>query len=679
MKYVEYNIPYRGLGTEFSQIKQPVEYANNFTNRFVNVFGQAEKRAGLKTFGIQIDGDPNLDGIHEYVYKNKSSSYFVSGNGKIWRYNFTTDNWDLILSGKDSTAPMISRMMQDKLIFVNGVDRNFYTNDGGNSFKELQPMVNKGTMGTGTSSTVVTDSKISNWSNQTYVATNDIVYNATNGSLAIITSVGATGLDTSPTGSAATGVGYATERNKDTNKYEIWDTIELNIVSGAIQNDNVAITGTGTTQNVIAVSGLDFSTTEIKTGDFVYNTTQNALTQVRSVSANVVVTTVAFQTAGDSVAFHKKAMPIASYFHVHYGRGYYVDARDITKIRVSGPADPEDMTTEAKTLKATTIDYGTRYGKGAGIKTLSSYGKYLVAGGVGQVFVDSGQNPIEDTSGKTTDLQPVGNFPQGCVSTYGLANIGSNMLYLAFDGLRTFKSSYDSAAVETLNVSEVIKTELQSNISTQLGNDLSLQLVHYPKRNWVMCKIGSVIYNYNYTPMYINGEQTPNNSFTKFTGKLAEMNSFYVNNNGELLCCGNKGLIYKFDQGNFDDDGESISTKLETAWLTLEEPQSTVSLKKGSYIRPSFETGANIAYTISVIGDFTRTSQDSIITTANGAGVIGKAVIGQAPIGGIIPINKKLPLRWRGKQFKITFETSDTKGRDLLSSFTIYGTQLGTQ
>jgi len=679
MKFVKYNIPYRGLGTEFSQSGQPIEYASNFTNRFVNVFGQAEKRQGIKRFGNQISSQPNLTGVHEYINSTGTSTILVSGGGKIWRYNATTDNWDLILSGKNSSATLISRMMQEKLIFINGVDRNFYTDDGGNTFQELQPLINVGTMGAGTSSTKLTDSKITNWASQTYVAVNDIVYNAITGADAIITSIGTTDLDISPTGSAATGIGFATNANKVGDKYQIWDNVELNIITGSVQKDNVALTTTGTNSNVIAVSGVDFSATEIKTGDFVYNTTRNALTQVQSVSANIVVTTVASQIAGDTIAFHKKAMPIASWFHVHYGRGYFIDARDTTKIRVSGPNDPQDMTTETKTLKSSTIDYGTRYGKGAGLKTLSTYGKYLVAGGVGQVFVDSGEDPIADTSGKSINLTPVGNFTQGCVTKYGLVNIGSNMLYLAFDGLRSFKSSYDSAAVETLNVSEAIKTEIQSNINTQIGNDQALQLTHYPKRNWVLCKIGSTVYNYNYTPMYINGEMVNNGSFTKFNGKFAEMNAFFVNSSGQLICCGDNGLIYKFDQGNFDDDGNSIITKIESAWLTLEEPTNSVTLKKGKYIRPTFETGANITYTISVIGDFTRTSQNSTNYTTVGAGVIGRATIGQAPVGGITPINPKLPLSWRGKQFRIAFETDDVKGRDLISDFTIYGETLGAQ
>jgi len=679
MKYVKYNIPYRGLGTEFSQNDQPIEYANNFTNRYVNVFGQAEKRQGMKRFGNPISSQPNLNALHEYIDKNNNSTYFSSGGGKIWRYNTATNDWDLVLSGKDSSATMMSRMMQDKLIFVNGVDRNFYTDNAGNTFKELQPIINKGTMGAGTSSTKLTDSKISNWSSQTYVQINDVVYDATNGSQAIITSVGTTDLDISPTGSAATGIGFATNANKVSDKYEIWDNVELNIVSGAVQKDNVALTTTGTNTNVIVVAGLDFSTTEIKEGDFAYNTTRNALTKVQSVSANIVVTTVASQTAGDTVIFHKKAMPIANWFHVHYGRGYYIDARDTTKIRVSGPQDPQDMTTEARTLQASTIDYGTRYGRGAGLKTLSTYGRYLVGAGLGQVFVDSGQDPISDTSTKAIDLTPVGSFTQGCVTKYGLVNIGSNMLYLAFDGLRSFKSSFDSASVETNNISEAIKTELQNNIKTQIGNDLALQLVHYPSRNWVLCKIGSVIYNYNYTPMYIDGQFIPNGSFSKFNGKLGEVNGFLVTNSGILLLCANNGLIFKFDQGNFDDDGDKIATKIETAWLTFNEPQASISLKKGKYIRPTFETGANITYTISVVGDFTRTSQSLITTTAIGAGVIGKTVIGQTAIGGITPYNPKLPLPWRGKQFKISFETDDTKGRDLISSFFIYGTDLGVQ
>ncbi len=679
MRIVKYNVPYRGLGTEFSQSEQPVEYANTFTNRFVNVFGQAEKRGGLRRFGSQISSLPALDAAHEYVSKTGTSTYFVSGGGKIWRYNSTTDAWDQVLSGKDSSATMISRMMQDKLIFVNGVDRNFYTDNAGDSFKELQPLINKGTMGAGTSSTELTDSKITNWSSQTYVAINDIVYNATTGSEAIITSIGTTDLDTSPTGSAATGIGQATDANKTGAGYQILDCVELNIVSGAVQNDNIALAATGTNATVIAVSGLDFSATEIKTGDYVYNTTRNALTKVQSVSANLVVTSVASQTVGDTMAFHKKAMPIATWFHVHYGRGYFIDARDQTKVRVTGPNDPQDMTTEAKTLQSSSIDYGARYGRGAPLKTLSTYGKYLVAGGTGQVFVDSGESPIQDTSGKATDLVPVGNFTQGCVTKYGLANIGGNMIYMAFDGIRSFKSSFDSAAVETLNVSEAVKTEIQQNINTQIGSDIQLQLIHYPKRNWVLCKIGDVIYNYNYTPLYIEGQMVNNGSFTKFTGILSEQKGFHVSNNGTLITCGDNGLIYKFDQGNFDDDGDSISTNLETAWLTLEEPSNSVFLKKGRYIRPTFETGSDITYTISVKGDFTQTSQDSIVTTAEGAGIIGRAIVGQAPVGGITPINKKLPLSWRGKQFRVSFETSDTKGRDIISSFNIYGEILGAQ
>lgn len=679
MRVVKYAIPFRGLGTEFSQEGQPPEYANALTNRFINIFGQAEKRGGLRRFGTQISSQPNLTAVHEFVSKAGASTYFASGEGKVFKYNPSTSAWDQVVNGKDSSAVMISRQMGDKLIFVNGVDRNFYTDDAGITFKELQPLINKGTMGAGTSSTELTDASITNWSSQTFVAINDIVYNANTSAEAIITSVGSTDLDTSPTGSAATGIGQATDANKVSNKYEIWDTVELNIIKGLVQNDNVALTTTGTSPTVVAVSGTDFSTTEIRAGDYLYNTTRNALTKVQTVSANLVVTSVASQTAGDTVTFHKKAMPIASNLHIHYGRGYFIDARDETKIRVTGPNDPQDMTTEAKTLASSTIDYGTRYGKGAGLKSLSSFGKYLVAGGNGQVFIDSGTDPVADTSGRATDLRPVGNFTQGCVTKFGLSNIGSNMLYLAFDGVRSFKSSYDSDAVDTLNVSEAIKTEVQNNIRSQIGTDLSLQLIHYPRRNWVMCKIGSVIYNYNYTPLYIQGQMVDNGSFSKFTGKMAQQNGYFVSNDGTMIICGANGLIYKFDQGNFDDDGDSISTTLETAWLTLEEGSQSVQLKKGRYIRPSFETGANISYTISVVGDFTRTSTDSITVTASGAGVIGKAVIGISPVGGTIPSNEKYPLSWRGKEFRITFSTSDTKGRDSIGGFHVYGELLGAQ
>jgi hypothetical protein len=679
MDCVKYNIPYRGLGTEFSQSEQPIEYGDIITNRFINIFGQAEKRQGIKRYGNQIASLPTLTAVHEYVNKQNVSTYFVSGGGKVYKYNSSTSDWDLVLSGKDSSSVLISHEMGDKLIFVNGVDRNFYTDDAGVTFKELQPIINKGTMGAGTSSTELTDARITSWSSQTFVSVNDIVLNVNTSAEAIVTSVGSTDLDTSPTGSAATGVGNASQANQVGNNYQLWDAIELNIIPTNNGPDNVALTTSGTNINVVAVSGVNFSQTEIRNGDYIYNTTRNALTRVISVSANLSIVPISTQVAGDTVTFQKKAMPIATNAHVHYGRMYMIDERDQTKVRVSGPDDPQDFTTSTKTLASTSIDYGSKYSKGAAMKAISTFGKYLVTGGNGQVFVDDGQTPIADTSAVSTDLRPIGNFTQGCVSKYGLTNIGSNMLYIAFDGIRSFKSSYDSNAVDTLNVCEQIKSEIQSNIASQIGNDIALQLIHYPKRNWVLCKIGSVIYNYNYTPLYINGQTINNGSFTKFTGKFAEQNGYYVANNGDFIVCGPNGLIYKFDDGNFDDDGDSIKTILETAWLTGEEPNNSLNIKKGRYIRPTFETGANIVYTISVIGDYTRTSTDSVVTTAAAAGVIGKSVVGQAPIGGIIPINKKLPLSWRGKEFRIRFETNDTKGRDIISNFNIYLQILGRQ
>uniref|UniRef100_UPI00190FAF14 hypothetical protein n=1 Tax=Klebsiella pneumoniae TaxID=573 RepID=UPI00190FAF14 len=84
--------------------------------------------------------------------------------------------------------------------------------------------------------------------------------------------------------------------------------------------DNVATATTGTTTSVVAVSGVNFANTEIRTGDFVYNTTRAAVSIIGSVSANVNITKpISGQVSGDALAFFKSAMPIASWLHVHYG------------------------------------------------------------------------------------------------------------------------------------------------------------------------------------------------------------------------------------------------------------------------------------------------------------------------------------------------------------------------
>lgn len=679
----KYFPPKYGLATEFSLSQTPIEFSREFTNRFINIRGDAEKRKGIEQLGDTISGLPTLTGLHEWVSATGTSSLFASGEGKIYKYNESTETWGLVLSGKDSSSRMFSVQMNDKLIFVNGVDRNFYTNDGGTSFKELKAIVEAGiASSTQTSSTSLTDSTVTSWVASTFVTNNDIVYNYTRDAYGIVTSVGATNLSMSPIGSAATGIGYSSGNQQSGDTYEIIDGISLNVIPVGNSYDNFATLASGSSATEVRVSGVDFSTTEVKAGDFIYNTTRNAVTQVVSVSANLAVTSVTGQVANDSVTFHKSAMPIASYPHVHYGNLHLIDSRQRGVVRISGTNDPQDFTTNQNNIESITNYYNTKQPQAETLQCLKTFQQYLVAGGQRNVYADSASLTTR-TSGAATnsgqDFSPVGLFPQGCVSRYGLESIGGACLFIANDGVRNFNAGFNANTFQTANITEAIKTEIANAIHVQETDPDEIQIIHYPRRNWALIKIGDVIYNYNYTPSYSQGQINQNQygSFSKFTGKFAQQKAYFVRRNGDLICAGRDGKVYEFDKSSYSDDGETIPTVFETGYLKLNDAQEGTQIKSGVFIKPTFETSSSITYTITATGGFDRLTTDTVSITTVGVFEVGIARIGFSRIGGNRITEVKLPLRWRGEEFRIRIETDSTDGPDIITGYTIYGNILG--
>lgn len=673
-----------GLGTEFAESEIPIEYSQRFTNRFININGDAEKIQGLVQLGQTITGAPTITGLHEHVDSRGDLTLMASYNGTISRLNETTGEWTQVLTGKTDVR-MNSVQMGEKLIFTNGVDRNFFTDDGGDAFDELKALIIRGqASSTSTSAAGLSDADVDNWLNETFVTENDLLYNSSLGAYAVLTSVGSTNLQHTAIGSAATGLGHptisASANQQVGNFYQIIDLVELNIVPQNNGFDNFAILTGDTSVAGVFVSGVNFLDSQIRAGDYYYNTTRSAIAQVSAVTTSQVTgTPITGQTAGDSIQFFKSAMPISNWAHVHYGRAYYIDARDQSSVRITGPDDPQDLTTFQRTLGTSTKQYGTRQPQAEKLLSLKTFQQYLVAQGERNVYADRGIDPIQDTTAAAVEFQPVGLFPQGGSSRYGMESIGGAMNFIANDGLRNFAASFDSNAFQTANVSEFIKSELTAQIKAKATDPDEIQTIHYPRRNWLLCKVGDVIYNYNYTPFYQNGQVITGQygSWSKFTSKLAQQKCYLVRRNGDLICAGAGGKVYTFDTGSYSDDGDNINTILETGWLTLNEPQQSTQLKSGVYIKPKFEAGTPINYTITATGDYSQISSDIVIVSAEGVGQVGFSQVGISQIGGERILEKKVPLRWKGEQFKIRIETNDQNGPDIITGFTIYGNILG--
>lgn len=669
----DYSMPINGLGTDFSQFERPINFAESYTNRFRNINGGAERRPGMVRVGNQISGNPNLTRLHEWVSNTGTEVLLASDDfGNVYKNVDTSAT--TALTGKASLR-MISAQAEDKLIFCNGSDRNFYTDDGGVTWSELKAYITRGTTAGGSNATTLIDGDISNWVGATLVANNDIIYNATRNAYGIVSTVASASLTHTTIGSAATGAGFSTTNQGSGDSYQLIDYVDLNIIPQANGSlDNVGTATTGTTTTVIAVSGVNFANTEIRRGDFVYNTTRAAIALVGAVSANInLQQAIASQTTGDALAFFKSAMPIASWVHVHYGRVYYLDARNNKRVVISAPDDPEDVTTYQKTLDATSFSFGSQQPSGDALVTMATFQSYFVAAGEKNIYIYNGNTPIQDSSSTDIEFTPVAAYPYGTVSRFSVITNGGNLLYTTTNGLQAIGIGNISNTTIQNNVSTPIRQEITDFISQTTPDNI--QISFYPQRSWLIQKIGDRCYILNSNPVYnSSGELVNSPAWHLFTGAWAQQNHYFVRRDGTLIACGQNGLVYNMDSSAATDDGTAIATDLTTAWLRLEEPQKTVRVKTGQYIKPVFESGPNLEYTINVVAGWDNYSSDSIAVSAGDAGQIGSSIVGTTPIGGgFFAQAVKYPLIWRGEEFRVEFRTESSAGPDIITGFTIYG------
>jgi hypothetical protein len=675
----------RGLATSFTQSETPIQYALSFKNRFINAAGGAEKRQGMQQLGNTVPGTPKLTGIHELVTDDGTATLFASSNGTI--YSFDGTNYTQVFTGWDVNSPIRSKQFDDKLIFYNGVDRNIYTEDG-ITFRQLNAVVEAGVLAADTSAAGAKDGNVTDWVTNTFVVENDLLHNRTLDAYGVINTVTTAQAAHSIIGTAqATGLGIATvtARNQAPgDAYQILDLVELNVIDVDGVMDNTSTNTSGSTATTIKVNGTDFSTTEMKVGDFVRNTTRAAIAKVSAINASALtVTSVASQTAGDSLIFLKEAMPIAKDAHVHFGRYYQIDARDQKKVRISGPNNPEDMTNDAGTLDTSTFNFGALQPQGDIAIAMESFQRFFAIGGRENLYLYQGIDPIKASAGGSTSFDIIGLFPQGVVASEGMVSIGNDLIFLTPDGIQSAELGGDASQINRSNLSEAIKVTLRNLV--QNTPDSQIQVLHYPRRSWFMLKIGSQIYVFNYTTNIgkdqIILEGSPGSlpqggSWSLFDGKFARQNFYLVRDSGDLVCVGDGGKVYQFDiEGLYADDGEAYTTEYRTPWMDFTELSRRyhdVKIKEVKYIKPIFESGANTEYTIRLEGGLETESTDSItVGVSGGSGTIGTATL-PFVIGGANAQNTKYSLRGSGEQFRLTFSTSDTNGPDVLSRYTLY-------
>lgn len=679
-----YDIAKRGLATNFTETEIPVDYAVRFRNRFINAAGGAEKRPGYVAVSGNLPTAGTVTGLHEYVDNDGDETLFASADGIIFRR--ITGGWTQVYAFT-TAARVRSVQFGSKLVFWNGHDRQVGIDSVSGEFQRLEAVMEQGLCAAGTSAAAVTDSDITDWTGGTFVTTGDIVFNAKRGSYGIVTAVTSSRVSHTPMSAAALGFGSTQVSGVGGEPsvgdgYKIYDTIELNVINVDGVFDNVAtVTGVGGSGTFVSVSAdrvPNWLTTATRPGDILQNTTRNAATFISSVVSSGIFLSpgISSMVAGDTVTLHQSAMPLASFIHVHYGRAWMVDARDKRTIIASGVDDIQDMTVDSETLEARTLNIGTQQDGADTVKAVDSFQNFLVVGTERAIYAYRGTNP--------TDLTPAGLFPQGLVAVDGFVNTGNDVSFVGYDGLLSISLLMNTNNLQRANLSEQIKNTLRGiirDVVRQNPAEPDIQVLNYQRRSWIVLKIASKLYVYNYANFLAeDGRLLAGASWADFDGQIGAQRVMAVRNNSDLVLGGAGGRVYTFDQDTYTDAGSTYTTEYVTGWLTLEEPRKTSRVKTGSFIIPNYQVGGDVVYTIEATGGFNMLSLDTVSVTAredSGGRPIGVYTIGSVPVGTAQTMGQKTPLRWRGKSFRLSFTTQDAVGPDVLAGFTIYADMQG--
>ena len=665
---VTYRPSPRGLGTNFAESERPVEYASRIKNRFINAAGGWEKRQGIVAVGNPAAGVSQFDKGYQYVSSDGATTWFASADGVIYVYDGT--NWSSAYTFPTTSAAIRGIQFGDRMIFFNGVDRNVFSDDAGATFSELRSIIEQGSQGGTPSTTSLDDDDVSDWLTGTEVNINDLVRNVSNGGFAVVTNVSAIAVTHTSISSAATGLGQVSANPATGDRYEIIDLVELNIIpTSANVDDNVALAGPGTDATTVAVSGVNFAQTDIRKGDYIRNATRAAVMEVEAVATALTVTSVASQTSLDSLTFLKSSMPITYNAGVHFNRVYHIDARDRRAVRISGPNDATNMSTDAAVLDSISINYNQET-EGDLLEGIGSFQHRLVLAGRRSILIYTGTEPAA--------LVPIGAFPHGVVGPDALLDIGNDLLFVTNDGLQSVGVVSDDSDLRRGFISEPVRQELRAAIEANTADDI--RLFHYRRRSLVFLMLGSQIYVYNYT-QGVRDENTNiyQGTWSIFEGALANQNWFVSDiDTGTFYAFGTNGQMFTFDTGEYSDTGETIETSWRSAWLPMER-RPTLHVKQGHFFQPLLEAPNGVTYSIVAEGrwrrDESRSTSDSV--SASATVPIGEAVVGSDPIGGGGTFLAKLPLRWRGEVCRITIDSNHSLGPDIIGRFSIIATKHG--
>lgn len=320
--------------------------------------------------------------------------------------------------------------------------------------------------------------------------------------------------------------------------------------------------------------------------------------------------------------------------HVHKGRLWFIDSADTMIAYHSELMSP---------AKEGYIDFKYVLAEGDELVGMTTFVDLLVFFFKNHIAIYAGQTP----SGVNSDFELVHLIKgTGLYATDGVQNYGTDCLFLSRHGVKTLRQIVNTGSLNIQNISTLIDPQL----TKVLSEGGSVASGHYPKLGWILFKIGSTIYCFNYHYR----------SWHRLIG--ADCNDMFNDSAGNLYFCGN-GFLYQYGSGwKFGDTVPLM--RWDSAWIPIGQVKPSSPKVMDVIAFSDRETLANIIYSYDM-------HEPEIVIEYAFKGIIINEVTDWDAIPAIevyqSPEPTKVPLFGRGRYIRFSFRHEDDAAFELSS------------